>query len=163
MDLSRVDSEAVARYRPSEGVQACLRLIEAREGAQVQIDADIDESIVLEGRPGDMNHVFLNLIDNAVRAADAGGRVRVRAQRRDGTFAFEVGDSGPGITADKTEQVFAPFFTTRAAGEGTGLGLAIARQVVLQHGGTISVGRSDLGGALFTVAIPAPVTLAPPS
>lgn len=154
MDLSRVDADSVSQFRPSVGVHACIRLIDARDPGSVQIETEIDEAIELEGKAGDMNHVFLNLIDNAVRAAGRDGRVKIRAVRRGDTFAFEVGDSGPGIPADKTEAVFAPFFTTRQAGEGTGLGLAIARQVVLQHAGTIAVGTSELGGALFTVTLP---------
>jgi two-component system NtrC family sensor kinase len=102
-----------------------------------------------------MNHVFLNLIDNAVRAADEGGRVKISATRAQDQFVFEVGDSGPGIPADQVEAIFAPFWTTRPAGQGTGLGLAIARQVVQQHGGNIRVGRSTLGGAQITVTVPA--------
>jgi signal transduction histidine kinase len=65
-----------------------------------------------------------------------------------------VGDSGPGVDEAIAKNIFDPFFTTRPAGEGTGLGLAIAQQVVMQSGGQISLGRSELGGALFTVDIP---------
>lgn len=155
MDLSRVDQETVARFRPADGVRSCVRMIEARmQGGAVRIDTELDDSIEIEGKPGDLGHVFLNLIDNAVRAAEPSGRIQLRLERRGPLVAFEVGDTGEGIPADKTEAVFAPFYTTRQAGEGTGLGLAVARQVVIQHGGTITVGRSPLGGALFTVALP---------
>jgi signal transduction histidine kinase len=154
MDLSRVDQENVARLRPAQGVRACVRLIEARLQGSVQIEADLDDTLELEGRPGDLSHVFLNLIDNAVRAAGDGGRVFLRVVRRGELALFESEDSGPGIPPEAQEAVFAPFYTTRRPGEGTGLGLAIARQVVLQHGGTISVGRSALGGALLTVSLP---------
>jgi signal transduction histidine kinase len=154
MDLSRVDQEAVARLRPADGVRACVRLVEARLQGAVQIDVDIDDALELEGRPGDLSHVFLNLIDNAARAAEPCGRVCLRIARRADLAVFEVEDSGPGIPTDAQEAVFAPFYTTRPAGEGTGLGLAFARQVVMQHGGTITVGRSSLGGALLTVALP---------
>jgi signal transduction histidine kinase len=78
-------------------------------------------------------------------------------ERRGDNVVFEIGDTGVGVAPEKHEAVFAPFYTTRAAGEGTGLGLAIARQVVIQHGGTITVGRSALGGALFTVALPSSI------
>jgi signal transduction histidine kinase len=154
MDLSRVDQETVARLRPAQGVRACVRLIEARLQGSVQIETDLDDALELEGRPGDLSHVFLNLIDNAVRAAGDGGRVFLRVVRRGELALFESEDSGPGIPPEAQEAVFAPFYTTRRPGEGTGLGLAIARQVVLQHGGTISVGRSALGGALLTVSLP---------
>ena len=65
-----------------------------------------------------------------------------------------IAHSGPGIRASIAPRLFQPFVTTRAAGEGTGLGLSIAKQIVDAHGGTITVGHSDLGGALFTVRLP---------
>jgi signal transduction histidine kinase len=154
MDLSRVDQEVVSRFRPAGGVRSCMRLIEARTQGSVQMQADLDDSIEIDGKAGDMNHVFLNVIDNAVRAAEPTGQIRIAVERRGGGVVFEVGDSGAGIPSEKHEAVFTPFYTTRAAGEGTGLGLAIAKQVVIQHGGTITIGRSPLGGALFTVWLP---------
>ena len=154
MDLSRVDQEVISRFRPGDGVRSCMRLIEARIQGSVVMDADIDDSIEIEGKAGDLSHVFLNLIDNAVRAAEPTGRIHLVVERRGENVVFEIGDSGAGIPTEKHEAVFAPFYTTRAAGEGTGLGLAIARQVVIQHGGTITIGQSPLGGARFTVALP---------
>jgi signal transduction histidine kinase len=65
-----------------------------------------------------------------------------------------IADSGGGVDPSIMERIFEPFFTTRPAGDGTGLGLAIARQIVRQHAGEISVSRSELGGALFTVQLP---------
>lgn len=161
MDLSRVDQEVVSRFRPAHGVRSCMRLIEARIQGSVQMDAELDDTIEIEGKAGDLSHVFLNLIDNAVRAAEPSGRVQLCVERRGDRVVFEIGDSGPGVPRDKIEAVFAPFYTTRAAGEGTGLGLAIARQVVIQHGGTITVGLSELGGALFTVALPGALSAVP--
>ena len=154
MDLSRVDKEVLSSFKPAEGVRACMRLIEARIQGSVHIEAELDDTIEIQGRAGDLNHVFLNLIDNAVRAAEPPGRVHLVMERRGDAVVFEVGDSGAGIPTDRIEAVFAPFYTTRAAGDGTGLGLSIARQVVIQHGGAITVGRSSLGGALFTVTLP---------
>lgn len=154
LDLSRVDRESLSRFRPGDGVRASLRLITTRLPGSVAIESDIIDDIEIEGRAGDMNHVFMNLIDNAVRAVESGGTVRVRTRRDSGQFVFEVGDSGPGVPPDKREWIFTPFATTRRAGEGTGLGLAIVRQVILQHGGTIVVDQSELGGALFVVRVP---------
>ena len=98
-----------------------------------------------------LNHVFLNLIDNAVRAAEP--YCRVFAHRRRDEPSFSSRDSGPVIPIENHEEI-SRLYTTRQAGEGTGLGLALARQVTLQHGGTIKVGRSALGGALLTVSLP---------
>ncbi|MFT3924093.1 MAG: ATP-binding protein [Myxococcales bacterium] len=164
LSLSRVDQESQSRFRPAEGVESVVRLLRARSRSGVTIEVDIQDSALLHGKPSDIGHVFLNLIDNAVRAAEPSGRVKVRTYDADEQFVFEVGDSGGGIPKDKEEAVFSLFFTTRAEGEGTGLGLPIARQVVLQHGGSIHVGQSELGGAQFTVSLPiARVSTPPPA
>jgi signal transduction histidine kinase len=153
-DLSRVDREVDGPYRPSDGLRAAIRLVQARLASDVRVEQEIADAPIIEGRPGDMNHVFLNLLDNAAKAAGDTGRIRIEAATQAGAYVVRVGDSGPGVDDSIAARIFEPFFTTRVAGEGTGLGLALAQQVVHQCGGTIEVGRSDLGGALFTVNIP---------
>jgi signal transduction histidine kinase len=73
--------------------------------------------------------------------------------REHGDFAeVSVGDSGPGIRADVRRKLFEPFFTTKPTG--TGLGLAISQSIARAHRGTIEVGTSAQGGALFTLRVP---------
>jgi len=77
----------------------------------------------------------------------------VRAIRNDNNEVLvRVHDSGPGFPAGIVEQLFEPFFSTKA--EGTGMGLAIARTIIEAHGGTLSGENCDEGGALFTVRLP---------
>jgi signal transduction histidine kinase len=154
MDLSRVDREVDGKYSPSDGLRAAIRLVRARIPEGVSIEERVEDGLTVEGRPGDMNHVYLNLLDNALRAVQLHGTIRVDARVQGPEYVVRVGDSGPGVDAETAERVFEPFFTTRPAGEGTGLGLAIARQVLQQCGGSIELGRSELGGAEFTVRIP---------
>ena len=69
---------------------------------------------------------------------------------------IEIEDTGHGIPEDRLDQIFNPFYTTKAPGKGTGLGLFIVRQVVQRNRGIISV-RSKMGeGTTFTVEFPAP-------
>lgn len=154
MDLSRVDRAEGAKYRPSDGLRASTRLVRARVPEGVVIDEQVEDAPWIEGRPGDMNHVFLNLLDNAVRAVGTQGRIQVSARLQHAGYEVRISDSGPGVPAEIAQRIFEPFFTTRQAGEGTGLGLSIARQVVLQAGGDMRVERSALGGAEFVVCIP---------
>jgi signal transduction histidine kinase len=154
MDLSRVDRETLGEYRPSDGLRAAVRMTRAQLPIHIEVDDDIMDAPTLQGRPGDMNHVFLNLLDNAVRAVTGGGKIRIRARCDQAAYTIRIGDSGQGVPSKDAERIFEPFFTTRAAGEGTGLGLSIARQVVQQCGGDIRLTRCDLGGAEFTVNIP---------
>jgi signal transduction histidine kinase len=154
MSLSRVDREAGGRYRPSEGLGTAIRMLRARAVGQVTIEDEVEQSFEIAGRPGEMSHVFLNVLDNALKAIGEQGTISVKAVTRDGFYEVRIGDSGPGVSEELAARIFDPFFTTRPAGEGTGLGLAIVRQVLERCGGDISVSRSPLGGAEFTVRIP---------
>jgi two-component system NtrC family sensor kinase len=155
LDLSRVDREEQGIFRPGEGLAAAARLASAGAATSVTVDVDIDETAELRGRAGDMNHVFLNLADNAARAVGDHGTVRVRGRADDGDYVVHIEDTGPGVPEALRARIFDPFFTTRGAREGTGLGLSIAKQIVEQHGGSLEVGTSEtLGGACFTVKLP---------
>ncbi len=99
-----------------------------------------------------MAQVFINLLINATEAVPQGGRIVVDLAREDEGVTISFGDDGPGIPEDEYDQVFAPFYTGRD--EGTGLGLAISAKIIESYGGKITVSRSKLGGALFTVNVP---------
>jgi signal transduction histidine kinase len=153
LDLSRVDHSKIEDFKPASGIESVIRMMSATQVGSVKIDADLDHGIQVKGRLGDMNHVFMNLIDNALHAVGRQGQIDVRAHMDSEDFVFEVGDSGPGIPSDKRDWIFEPFATTRST-DGTGLGLFIVKKIVLDHGGQIAVGQSPLGGALFRVRIP---------
>lgn len=154
MNVSRLDRAVQGRWRAADGLSTCVRLIKSRAPTGVDLNFSVEEDAEIEGRPGDLNQVFLNLLDNALRAVGDHGRIDVTAERGDGALVVMVADSGPGVEPGMEDRIFSPFVTTRTAGEGTGLGLSISKQVVEQHGGEISVSRSDLGGAVFCVRIP---------
>jgi signal transduction histidine kinase len=154
VNLSGGDRTSTNRCKPGEGLLASVRLISTRAPDNVKILTAVDTTVEIEGRAGDLNQVFLNLLDNAARAVGSAGIIDVRAQRDGNTYTVSVGDSGKGVDTAIEARIFDPFFTTRDAGEGTGLGLSIAKQIVDMHGGTITIGRSDYGGALFKVSLP---------
>jgi signal transduction histidine kinase len=111
--------------------------------------------LTLEADPDLMNQVLINLIRNAAQAArghsDAPHVWLAFSRTRAGRAQIEVSDNGPGVPEALRQDVFLPFFTTKA--DGTGVGLSLARQVVLAHRGTISVGDRQGGGALFRIVI----------
>jgi CheY-like chemotaxis protein len=104
--------------------------------------------------------LFLNLIVNAAQAipeGNAGGNVLRVATRVDGSgrIVVSVSDTGSGIAPRDLQQLFQPFYTTKAPGLGTGLGLAISHRIITNLGGEIRV-ESQLGeGTTFHVFLPA--------
>ena len=93
-----------------------------------------------------------NLVRNAVQSSPSGGQVQVTVRRVPEGLRLTVEDEGPGVSPTDAQRVFEPFFTTRTTG--TGLGLAVVRRVVLAHGGTVSVGQRQGGGARFELRLP---------
>ncbi len=93
---------------------------------------------------------FLNLCKNAVEAMSEGGNLYIRARADARRVVLELSDDGPGLPPGL--DVFQPFKTTKTSG--TGLGLPIVRQIFVAHGGSIAVGSSSAGGAVFTVTLP---------
>ena len=136
-----------------QSVSICEHLIERGNiGLAIEVDPELP---VVQAVAGQIEQVLINLITNAVHAADTGGRVVVRATPSGAAAVMiEVGDSGPGVPEGDRERIFEPFFTTKPDGKGTGLGLPIVRNIVDEHRGQILVATSDLGGAAFRVVLP---------
>jgi two-component system, NtrC family, sensor kinase len=109
----------------------------------------------IEGDPSAMRQVFMNLIMNALQAVEVSGVVEIVTSVEAGQVIATVRDSGCGIPAGTIDQIWNPFFTTKAVGQGLGLGLALTYNIVEKHHGEIEV-ESEVGkGTLFTVRLPA--------
>jgi two-component system, OmpR family, osmolarity sensor histidine kinase EnvZ len=132
-----------------------LRADAERNGCDAEVSYTGDSKVTL--RPDAFRRCLGNLIGNAQAYAD---KIRIEAQRDQRFLTIHVDDDGPGIPADRREDVFRPFFRLDEARNqdegvtGTGLGLAIARDIARAHGGDISLGDSPLGGLRATVRVP---------
>jgi C4-dicarboxylate-specific signal transduction histidine kinase len=143
----------------NEVIRDLLRIVRADATARkVALIAEIDPNAgVVMGDRVQLLQVLLNLTMNAFEAlsvvrADA-RRVVIRAERvNNGQICVSVRDQGPGFPTGIVDQLFEPFFSTKA--EGTGMGLAIARSIIEAHGGTLSAKNCADGGAIFTVCLP---------
>jgi two-component system cell cycle sensor histidine kinase/response regulator CckA len=114
----------------------------------------------VDGNPGRLEQVFLNLLLNASQAfpddsEEADNLIRVSLRAEGDQVVAEVSDNGPGIPSDLLGRIFDPFFTTKPVGVGTGLGLPICRGIVQTHGGEITVDSKPGAGAVFTLSFPA--------
>ena len=124
---------------------------ERHAGAALEVSP---ETLKISADPELLAQALLNLLRNAFRVtADVEKPVVVLAiTRQPGSrFRIEVRDNGPGIPAERREDVFLPFYTTHKGG--SGVGLSFARQVALAHGGSISAGDSPEGGASIALMI----------
>lgn len=146
MDLETVVVAEVERVRP------------LAEDRGVGLGAETTP-VAVTGSPEDLALAVRNLLDNAVRYTEAGGRVTVEVGREGDEAVISVTDTGAGIPQRDLERIFERFYRvdvarSRAKG-GTGLGLSIVRHVVDSHGGKVSV-ESELGsGSTFTIRLPA--------
>ena len=140
VNVRRVLDEAVAMLRRDPIGSSLDVQIEGGDGS-ITADPDLIRATVL------------NLLLNAAQAMNGRGRIRVTGERRDGAWAIEVRDSGPGIPIELRHEVLEPFFTTKA--RGGGLGLPIAKRVAELHGGTLTLTCPESGGTSVTVTLPA--------
>lgn len=146
LDFADVDLDDVALAEASD--------LRARSGREILTRI---APVRLRADPARLRHVIRNLADNAARHARSTVLITVAGVH--GTAVLTVADDGDGIRPDDRVRVFERFVRldeSRARdGAGSGLGLAIVRELVLAHGGTISVEESaELGGAEFTVRLP---------
>lgn len=130
-DLLQVLDEVAALLQPQ-----CLH-------GRVQLNWSRPEGkLLLRADPAQLQHLFLNLVGNAMEAAGAGGWVRVQATSLAcDQVTIEVSDSGPGPCPEVASRLFEPFVTGKR--EGVGLGLAVARQITETHGGRIGWRRDE--------------------
>jgi signal transduction histidine kinase len=105
------------------------------------------------GIGGELNQVWMHLIDNALDAIPNGGRVAVSASVEGPNVVVRVTDDGPGIPAELARRIFEPFFTTKPVGQGVGMGLEIARRLVESNNGRLDF-DSHPGNTEFRVALP---------
>jgi signal transduction histidine kinase len=161
LDLQRL-SQSGADFQPVDLVPLAERVV--ADHAPLAISAGYDISLrapelqqwVLGDR-GAIERLLTNLVQNAVVHGGNEGTIEIEMA---GHGAFEVHDSGPGIAPEHRERVFEPFYRIRPLDRGAGLGLNLVREVVRQHGGSIAVLPSHLGGVCFRVQLPMAKTAA---
>ena len=112
----------------------------------------------IQADPAQLQQVFINLLNNAADAMEAGGTITISAAPLDAkTVEIRVADTGTGIPLQNLDKLFTPFFTTKPAGKGTGLGLSIVYGIIKMHYGQIHA-QSQMGQGT-TIVITLPVRL----
>ena len=123
------------------------------ENANIEIKKEMLENLPLvKADRALLEHVFLNLIINAIDSMPDGGEIRISGKSDDSFVEVMIWDKGCGIDQDLHSKIFDPFFTTKS--EGTGLGLSIAYNIVNSHGGKLFFNSKEGKGTVFTVRLP---------
>ena len=168
LELSRLEADAVSlRPEPADpralAAEVLAMLESEAAGKDLRLSLEVGEDVGAGYRldPLRLRQILLNLASNAVKFTPAGAvAIRIDARQGEGgeqRLTFAVEDSGPGVAEHERGIIFDAYARAAPAShtKGVGLGLAIVRRIVEHMGGTVTVGRSTLGGASFLVSIPA--------
>jgi two-component system nitrogen regulation sensor histidine kinase NtrY len=139
IELARLVDETLRLY---QGLKAGVEVAGSTNGDP--------REVLLDGEQ--IKRALINLLDNAVEATTAPGRVSVATRAVNGHLEIEVADTGRGIPPDAKEKLFLPYFSTK--GRGTGLGLAIVHRIVTDHHGSIRVEDNQPQGTVFILELP---------
>jgi len=164
LDMSKIETGNFAitpePFSPRQAIEDCsgLLALKARE-------LGIELTTVLAGELPDivadkraLNQIMLNLVSNAIKFTDRGGRITVSAMNEGSTFAVTVADTGVGIDSEDMARIGDPFFQARSSydrrHDGTGLGLSIVKGLVALHGGDMEIASRIGEGTSITIRLP---------
>jgi len=163
LDIARIESGKINFKKQmaklnlliEEVVQTQLVLAQKK---QIKLVTHIDENIPeIMATPDAIKQMALNLISNAIKFTDPGGKVELSLTANDGRIIFIVKDTGLGIPKDDLQKIFDKFYRVSRAkreDQGTGLGLAIVREIIDRHNGKIDVESEPGKGTTFKVSLP---------
>lgn len=157
LDFSRSERPSFTDLSIAAVIDSTVKLVKNQiMVAGISLDRKIPGDMpAIRGNLRKLQHVFLNLLLNAIQAMSGGGSLVVQASQDSGDYLrIDVKDTGTGIKAEGLEKIFDPFYTTKGVGRGTGLGLSLTYGIVKEHGGYIEV-ESEVGkGSTFSVYLP---------
>ena len=162
LDLERMESgrDEITKTTCDDAqlIQQVMDTVSSMADARGIILETDSESVEFQGDPDRLVQTLTNLISNAIKFSDAGGKVAIASQVQDNKILFSVEDKGRGIPADKLETIFERFQQVDASDSrkkgGTGLGLSICRHIIEQHDGEIWVDSVYGEGSTFYFEIP---------
>ena len=141
------------KFNIGEQVRHCVILLDRKmKEKNLNVDIPEDFDIWFNGSPELMEHVWINILTNAIRFSPVNGVITIEAKKRRDGFDVSIGDNGPGIEADFLAHIFDKYYQADGHVSGNGLGLAIARRAAILNNADISV-SSEIGiGSVFTVS-----------
>lgn len=154
-NFSRLEEISLTDVDLPKEIDTTLNILHNKFKNKVEVHKEYQDNLPkVEAFGGQLNQVFMNILDNACYAVKEQGDVWIRIKTLDKNVIIEFEDNGSGMDEVTRAKIFNPFFTTKPVGQGTGMGMAISYKVIKNHGGQINV-ESELGkGTRFTIILP---------
>ncbi|HIK04869.1 MAG TPA: PAS domain-containing protein [Trichormus sp. M33_DOE_039] len=180
-NFSRLDEAKFKLVDIHEGLEATLMMLQSRlqlitHNSSIEVIREYSELPLIYCSPGQLNQVFMSLLNNAIDALEETEQLRspptdpssspkptqnhpsriwIRTEKiSDRYIAIRIKDNGRGIPTQIHHQIFNPFFTTKPIGKGTGLGLSISYQIIESHNGRINMMSAPDLGTEFSIELP---------
>lgn len=154
-NFSRLDEMVVGSIDLPKEIDTTLHILQNKIKHRIEVIKEYEDELPkIEGFGGQLNQVFMNIIDNACYAIKEGGKIYIRLNKTEKDVIIEFEDTGSGMGDEQMKKIFEPFYTTKPVGEGTGLGMSISYKVIQNHNGTIEI-KSEMGkGTCFKITLP---------
>ena len=160
LDMTKVENQTilsdVTRFNLSEQIRSCVLLLLEGKWAKKEIDFSVgfDEHMIMANEEL-MKHVWINLLDNAIKFSPEGGTVEVSIREQADTLAVTVSNQGNEIPKEQHGKIFHKFYQADEShsAEGNGIGLALVKKITELHEGEVTV-KSEKGITAFTVVLP---------
>jgi signal transduction histidine kinase len=152
--FSRSEEMVINEIDVHKEIDTTLNILHNKYKNKITLHKEYGDVPNIEAYGGQLNQVFMNILDNASYAIKEQGDVYIRTRIEEDKLVIEFEDNGSGIKKENIQKIFEPFFTTKPVGQGTGLGMSISYKIIKKHNGNINI-ESEVGkGTKITITIP---------
>lgn len=159
LELTKVENQSIltdiTEFNLTEQIRSCILLLEDKWSSR-DIDLQLDfQEFHIHADESLLKHVWINLLDNAIKFTPEGGVIRMQIQHNGRTLQVQLSNTGSHIPAESIDKIFNKFYQADEShsGQGNGVGLAVVRRIVQLHGGTVRA-ESENMVTTFTVCLP---------
>ena len=155
--FSRMEEVAITDVDLNHEIDMTLNILHNKLKNKAEVHKEFMENMPkIEAYGGQLNQVFMNILDNAVGAIQDKGDIwiRINEDNKKEHLVIEIEDNGVGMDEETARKIFNPFFTTKPVGKGTGLGLSITYKIIKNHQGDIKVESQPNMGTKFIITLP---------